>query len=55
MARSDYPTSVRLPREVKQALLKEAAERRWSFTLLVQHILEEWIKWRKRQAAEKKP
>lgn len=54
MAKTHYPTSIRLTHEAKQALLKEAKERRWSFSVLVQHICDEWIKWRKRQLAEKK-
>lgn len=43
------PTSIRLPREVKDALKKEATARRWGVSELIQEILKQWLAWQKKQ------
>ena len=43
----DYPTSIRLPRELKKDLQEEAKAQRHPLSLLIVHILEQWIKWKR--------
>lgn len=41
---SDQPTSVRLPRSLRDSLKRLAKERRWSMSVLIQQVLEAWVK-----------
>lgn len=42
MTKDSYPTSIRLARELREDLQKEARERRWSLTTLIEEILKSW-------------
>lgn len=41
---TDHPTSIRLARQLKDDLKKEAVARRWPLSTLIQQILEAWMK-----------
>lgn len=44
MSKADQPTSVRFPRETLDFLRKEATKRRWSISLLVRDVMDQWIR-----------
>lgn len=49
---AEQPTSVRLTREVREEIAREAAERQWSISTTINEILKQWFDWhRRRQAA----
>ena len=39
-----FPTSVRLSRQLRESLKRLAKERRWSMSVLIQQVLEAWVK-----------
>jgi len=43
------PTSIRIRPELKAALADEADKRRQPVAKLIRHILEDWVKWARRQ------
>jgi len=38
------PTSVRLEKSLRESLKRLAKERRWSMSVLIQQVLEAWVK-----------
>ena len=48
-----YPTSIRLTHELKADLVKYAKVQGTTVVWLVQHILEQWVEWKK-QGEKKK-
>ncbi len=43
------PTSIRLSREMKQALEKEAEAKRWPVSWVLEDLIRQWIEWKKKQ------
>ncbi len=41
---SDQPTSVRLPKTLRESLKRLAKDRHWSMSTLIQQVLEAWVK-----------
>jgi len=41
---TDFPTSIRLSRTLRDSLKKRAKERRWSLSTLINQVLEAWDK-----------
>lgn len=50
----DFPTSVRLPGELKDALKAEADEQRRSLSWLIVEILQQWLAFSKQQKKSRK-
>ena len=48
LSKPEHPTSIRLPRELKRELQEEAKAARHPLSLLIVHILEQWLAWRKK-------
>lgn len=43
------PTSIRLSREMKQALQREADARRWPLSWVIEELIRQWMAWKKKQ------
>lgn len=41
--KTGYPTSIRLPTQVRAILEREARKREWSLTMLISEILRQWV------------
>lgn len=53
MSKPGHPTSIRLQRELKAALQKEADDNGWKLAALITRILDQWVKWRRKEAKKK--
>ena len=51
---TDYPTSFRLPAEIRQGIKEAAAEQRVSAAWLIREILRYWLLNRRKQKKNKK-
>lgn len=47
--RPDWPTSIRLPLDIKRDLKEEADRRQWPMTFLMIEILRQWQAFNKKQ------
>ncbi len=51
---SVFPTSIRIPKVLKERLLRYAREEKRPLAVQIIYVLEQWVKWRETQQ-EKKP